>query len=130
MNRDVMEKWVSALRSGTYEQGVGCLRYTGDDGRPAYCVLGVLCQIHADETRSAAWLHEYTSGSMAYGRRGWRAGDWDVAMNSLPQCVMDWSGMHTPGGRLPNDSYLAVLNDDGTEFAALADVIETHWESL
>lgn len=41
MNKDVKEKWVTALRSGKYKQGQGCLR-RGDD----HCCLGVLQDLY------------------------------------------------------------------------------------
>lgn len=130
MHRDVMEKWVNALRSGVYRQGTGYLRYAMSDGVPCYCVLGVLCQVHADETRSAAWLHEYVDGSQSYGRRGINHGQADWSTNALPQCVVQWAGMRSSGGRIPGGPTLAVLNDDGSTFARLADVIESQWEAL
>jgi hypothetical protein len=39
MPQESKDKWVAALRSGDYKQGVGCL-YTKTDN--AYCCLGVL----------------------------------------------------------------------------------------
>lgn len=39
------EKWVKALRSGRYNQGVDALKVRHDDGKLAYCCLGVLCSV-------------------------------------------------------------------------------------
>ena len=42
------DKWVKALRSGEYEQGIGQLKesaYTTFSGKPEYCCLGVLCDV-------------------------------------------------------------------------------------
>lgn len=44
MNKDVKDKWVSALRSGEYEQGVGYLCLDG-----CYCVMGVLVDLYNKE---------------------------------------------------------------------------------
>lgn len=44
MKAEKKREWVSALRSGDYQQGTGCLR--GADGR--YCCLGVLCHLQKD----------------------------------------------------------------------------------
>lgn len=40
MKADVKERWVAALRSGKYKQGVGFL--TAED---SFCCLGVLCDL-------------------------------------------------------------------------------------
>lgn len=40
MNRELIMKWIEALRSGLYKQGKGQLR-DGDD----FCCLGVLCDV-------------------------------------------------------------------------------------
>jgi hypothetical protein len=130
MNREVMEKWVAALRSGNYAQGTGCLRHSLSDGTPAYCVLGVLCQIHADETRSARWGYEYSDGTYAYGRHGLWPSQSDESIHVLPLCVQEWAGLRTASGRLPNWRMLSALNDDGCEFPELASDIEAHWKAL
>ncbi len=46
-NREIILKWIEALRSGTFTQGRGYLKR--DDFKEAqtkYCCLGVLCTIH------------------------------------------------------------------------------------
>ena|SRR5271166_6400443 len=40
MNQGIKKKWVDALRSGNYLQGMGWLAYEG-----RYCCLGVLCDV-------------------------------------------------------------------------------------
>ena len=47
---DIKQKWVAALRSGKYKQGIGYLRSTSDE----YCCLGVLC----DMSNSDTWVKE------------------------------------------------------------------------
>ncbi len=44
MNKDVVRKWIIALRSGDYTQ----VRYVHRDG-DNFCVMGVLCDLHAKE---------------------------------------------------------------------------------
>lgn len=41
MNKEWKTKWIEALRSGKYKQGVGLLRNSYDQ----YCCLGVLCDL-------------------------------------------------------------------------------------
>ena len=43
LNRELMEKWVAALRSGEYKQGAEYLcQYDEDGNAAAFCCLGVL----------------------------------------------------------------------------------------
>jgi hypothetical protein len=53
LTKELMEKWVEALRSGRYQQGIGKLRSI-DDGQ--YCCLGVLCDILPPE--AGRWKYE------------------------------------------------------------------------
>jgi hypothetical protein len=49
LNRELMEKWVAALRSGEYKQGTESLYYYDDDkNSESYCCLGVLQAIKPD----------------------------------------------------------------------------------
>lgn len=55
MNKEWKDKWVAALRSGEYKQGIEALRYTSHapgnlfEDVKAYCCLGVLCDLVAKE---------------------------------------------------------------------------------
>ncbi len=52
MNKDVVRKWIKALRSGDYTQ----VRYVHRAG-DSFCVIGVLCDLHAKEfNREDYWL--------------------------------------------------------------------------
>ena len=59
MNRELLQDWVTALRSGKYNQGTEFLRSTVDE-EDCYCATGVLCDIsgigewrkHRDGTHS------------------------------------------------------------------------------
>ena len=50
MNPKVKKKWLKALRSGKYKQGKERLRET-TEGKQEYCCLGVLSDIHREETK-------------------------------------------------------------------------------
>ena len=52
-NKELIEKWISALRSGDYSQSGGLLR-----DREGFCCLGVLCDV-VDNTK---WLGPGTAG--------------------------------------------------------------------
>lgn len=48
VNRDVVTRWVAALRSGEYEQGSSALRQVRADGTCLWCCLGVLADVAAN----------------------------------------------------------------------------------
>lgn len=48
MNKKIKKAWLKALRSDDYEQGVGQLCYTENDGIDHFCCLGVLIDVAAD----------------------------------------------------------------------------------
>lgn len=58
MNEEWRDKWVAALRSGQYTQGVGSL--TGPED--TYCCLGVLCNIFD----SAGWESNEPGSAYVY----------------------------------------------------------------
>lgn len=93
--------WVAALRSGKYQQGLGCLRSLGDK----FCCLGVLC----DLGREKAWVRG--SGAFFYhGHDG-----------TLPEIVRD-----TVGLGYSDTIALMRLNDrEGKSFEEIADYLET-----
>ena len=45
MNKEIKDKWVTALRSGKYKQTTGALRRVTADGESGFCCLGVLCDV-------------------------------------------------------------------------------------
>jgi len=48
MNKENLSKWIAALRSGKYKQGVGALKYpeTSDVNGPClHCAVGVACEV-------------------------------------------------------------------------------------
>lgn len=61
MNKEIKAKWLEALRSGKYEQGICILRSSDDE----YCCLGVLCDVVDSEGWSLSGnkykFHEYST---------------------------------------------------------------------
>lgn len=114
MKQEIMKKWVDALRSGAYVQGVGELRSESN----MFCCLGVLCNLHAQEHPDFA----ATQIDSTY------AGESEVT----PKIVMNWSGLKSSTGDIDDTFYttLAELNDTGKTFAEIADIIEKNWEKL
>ena len=114
MKKDIKTKWVKALRSGKYKQAAGKLK--DDNG---YCCLGVLCQLHAKETKLGKWITTDNGYYIDYvvGK--------SVADVELPTAVMKWAGLSRPYGISVKGSSLTNMNDnDGKTFKELADIIE------
>jgi hypothetical protein len=59
MNSELLNQWVSALRSGKYNQGRLRLRSLDDH----YCCLGVLCDVYDGD----AWQKTYSDNYYFYG---------------------------------------------------------------
>ena len=112
MKKDIMQKWVSALRSGKYKQGKALLRSAQNE----YCCLGVLCDLMSPDT----WKRPYGSGYY-----------YDNSISSLPSSTISWSGMTSSLGRVSSESAsLAYMNDSGSTFNDIADIIEANYKEL
>lgn len=119
MNQEIKKRWVAALRSGSYKQRNGRLRYTEGDLETKYCCLGVLCDIVKDEL-GLEWVEQGT----ILGRTA-----------CIPNTICEYTGVHAWGefARTDNqcverDNYkfsnLAHMNDNGFSFEEIAQVIE------
>jgi len=111
MNPQIKQKWVSALRSGDYQQGRSYLRT--DNG---FCCLGVLCDLYGKEN-NVEW-------NLANNGHNYKFQDKE---SHLPPSVVEWSGIadsnpYVNGGI----GTLSGLNDRGSTFNVIADVIEEH----
>ena len=117
MNAVVKDKWVRALRSGEYAQGMYSLKDTAE-GITRYCCLGVLCDLHSKETGNQ-WSEE---------------DDYLEEDTSLPPEVIEWAGLDSDLPHIRSlDTNLATINDgDGHvnspfraySFQEIADLIE------
>ena len=64
-NIENLTKWVKALRSGEFKQGTGTLRTVKPHGEPAYCCLGVVCELmRREEPERFSW--DEGGGSKCY----------------------------------------------------------------
>jgi hypothetical protein len=112
MKRSVARKWIKALESGEYSQGIHRLRSSDK-----WCCLGVLCNLHAQEhpeiaaTQKLKWVY---------------LGESTV----LPKEVMVWSGMDSDIGSISYGENLAKMNDSGMTFQEISKVIRKHWKEL
>jgi hypothetical protein len=127
MKKEVMEKWVKALRSGEYNQTKNFL--CTDAG---YCCLGVLTDLYIQETIEQAplfaknWEEAYKDNEDEQ-----TVFVFDNENETLPQEVLNWAGMKDHCGTYNSrDKCLTVLNDTGMSFEKIADVIEQNCENL
>ena len=111
MDQEIKQKWVKALRSGKYKQGETYLHRT--DNR--FCCLGVLCDLAAKEGVVSAIKSDEDDVAYAY----------DAWSQILPPSVMAWADL-ADANPVAGAHALANLNDTGTTFAQIADIIEEH----
>lgn len=116
MNRDIAQKWLAALRSGKFKQGSMSL-VQGEKGQKSHCCLGVLCAI-------SPWKNTYDRMDPE------DTGTYEVNC-VLPKKVQEWAGLASAKGTVPGHvRSLTMLNDDGTPFTEIADVIEQNLDKL
>lgn len=99
-------KWIKALRSGKYKQGVESLAVVEDGKVKGYCCLGVLCELAVDEGIIKKHQNKHC---IRYG--GNKTGKTDV----LPLKVQKWAGLRTNDGDLVDvwgSTPLTGWNDD------------------
>jgi hypothetical protein len=119
MQRELLDKWVAALRGGKYQQGKLQLR-DGD----RFCCLGVLCEVMGLERQDDGYVTPdgaYYEGMLRYARTH---GPHKDLRDSLGLSVSIATNEYT---NTPFDFYLMHLNDqDNKSFAQIADVIEEY----
>ncbi len=111
MNKEIKEKWVTALLSGDYIQGKGKLKNFSNQ----FCCLGVLCDIHQKETEEGEWIMKYNQSSYKNAI--------EASIGLPPSFVLKWAGL----SNTQIDGYtqtLDELNDNGATFKEIADIIE------
>jgi hypothetical protein len=129
MNPDVKKRWVAALRSGEYVQGVRALKRRTESGGLEYCCLGVLCDLAA---RDGVCTEQIKGAAVLY----------DTCRTFMPDSVVEWAGLSgcDPGIlAVPNAVFaesklmpfdkpislpLSYLNDKDVPFERIATFIE------
>lgn len=109
MKKEVMKKWVKALRSGKYKQGRS-LMY--NEYENTYCCLGVLCAINGIEL--------------------------DEGQSVIKSQHISKLDISTVSGELPKTYkvggykkyQLSALNDSGLSFKQIANIIEKNYKKL
>jgi hypothetical protein len=138
MDAEIKSRWITALRSGDYEQ---THRRLAD--RDGYCCLGVLCEIAVQD--QVVFSSTGPSGIKVYTSK---LNSLDIEEAIPPTAVKDWAGLPDQNpiflfqaDRLPAGTYdstyvtdgkvsvsLSALNDSfGFTFDMIADVIEENF---
>lgn len=137
MNPRVKKKWLKALRSGQYAQTQGALCHEDEDGNCAFCCLGVLCNIHAEE-KGRHWkepennkeLHQRLDGSveLSYGgRKEFLTGKLKPEFGALPNIVRKWAGLDAVDPLIGADTRASEWNDlENKTFEEIADLVEEY----
>jgi len=108
---EIRDRWVTALRSGEFSQGQGQLRSTEADGTFHHCCLGVLTELASRDGALERSMDDY------------------AGCGFLPGQVITWAEMDSDDPMVPGEyeqQSLSSLNDDGTSFAEIADMIEAN----
>lgn len=118
MKKDIAEKWITALRSGEYEQGKYLLHNLNNN---TFCCLGILCELALQDGVDITVI-DTLAGANSY----------DGCKFVLPLSVQNWSGMRSVDGTAKSQIYLSLsgLNDAGTTFEEVAEIIERNMEFL
>jgi hypothetical protein len=135
------KKWVAALRSGRFSQGVSSL--CCDDN---HCCLGVAFRVYAEENEHVPFTEIKLNNRCALQKRDFvsvssvfKQGTEETDVVLLPS-VRDWLGLRTANGSY-NDPNLAKdeneynfsltrKNDTGASFSKIADIIESEPKGL
>ena len=138
MNTEIKQKWVSALRSGKYEQGSEKL-YSGR----GYCCLGVLCDLYSKEN-GLKW--EFRGDDVIKTEDEIVPSQlqkcdyfyFDDESEFLPESVKEWAelSVKNPQVRVEYEDdedarfyvdEIANVNDSGYSFTQLAEIIENQF---
>lgn len=121
MNPEVKQKWITALRSGEYQQTTHRLKVE-HESECAFCCLGVLCDLY---------LKDYPAGlnvEKVFGPNDGKEYSYDKSLVALPDKVMSWAGLGSyMGASVTIDGHLSTLashNDRGVTFDQIAQAIE------
>jgi hypothetical protein len=116
MNKERIQWWIEALRSGKYKQGKGYLAAMKKDGSTEYCCLGVACEVAIEH--GAKVPKKRKENEWAYGNQ--------MRTGFMPKEVVEWFGLPDWNPVVSNLA-LSEWNDDGVSFKRIATMIEREW---
>jgi hypothetical protein len=116
LNKQNVQKLITALRSGEFTQGHRRLRTNN-----TFCCLGVACEIYRQEIPNTKWKFSMQVGfDDVY--------QFENEKFHLPLEVQKWLGFATNAGA-DKDTFLTKMNDSGKNFSEIADYLESLLES-
>jgi len=125
-NREAIQKWVNALRSGRFIQRRGALRIDVPH-RSEYCCLGVACEVAIENGVDVKRKMETRVSDHGNVIESWA---YDDEIYFLPPSVVKWLGLKSRNpfvdyDKFPNGCPLTVANDgEFLSFGDIAEVIE------
>jgi hypothetical protein len=141
---DLIKRWVTALRSGKYQQGQSHLRSKFIGGPDRFCCLGVLCDI-----QGAEWINVGRGTSGEHWRSAFKSDDSSAVLPTSMQSALGFLGnqglfkmakvskswrakieKHCRTSRGDDYGMLIEMNDGGMSFNEIADFIEQNPEAL
>lgn len=123
MNQEIKQKWLTALRSGEYEQGRETLRSLDNK----FCCMGVLCDLYIKENQAEDKKVDWNINPYR------KAYSFEECSSLTPNVVLEWAGIDTEldlGPYVPHPiegyglSSVGVMNDMSVSFIDIADIIE------
>jgi|ERR1044072_4566124 hypothetical protein len=126
LDPDLKARWVTALRSGDYKQGMHYLKHNDE-----YCCLGVFCEIAEVDSMVLDGV-TYFSGdraTLAYEvRQEFGITEAEVFITLTEKNVDTLRGMLDISYNISAGEkiFLTTLNDHGASFDVIADLIEEH----
>lgn len=120
MNQEVLRKWVAALRSGEYTQGLGHLHNATDN---THCCLGVLSDLAVKAGILPPPIPYRISDRVTLS--SYKGGYTEMP----PPEVYEWVRRTNHSGTDEPVTFakLANMNDQGRSYAEIADAIEAAW---
>lgn len=116
MNKENVRKWVDALRSGKYKQGLGALQILDN-----YCCLGVACSVA--EKNNCKFPKTVINNQYIFGT--------EEKIGILPHEVRNWLELDNSSPEIVYNTRkvpLVCLNDvEKLSFNEIADLIEDQW---
>ncbi len=120
MNPEIKDAWITALRSGEFQQGTGALHVGSHGSVPEqFCCLGVLCEL-ATRAGVVGSPQLQADGRYSYGPL--------LHAAYLPPEIAAWAGLDDNAlprnPKLRDTTTLSQHNDAGKTFEQIADIIE------
>jgi hypothetical protein len=140
MKKNIANKWIKALTSNKYKQGRNVLCHQGANKQYKYCCLGVLCDLYTKDSDIAKNPKkqlevEKEKFQLVANKKAVNVLLYNDTMEILPNEVIKWAGMKSSDGEVFNSKLdesitLAEMNDTGSSFEEISEVIKKNYKHL